>query len=166
MPVTTAFYQELPYEKAIQETGLGFTDNNIEIGISPARGYPPIRLCAIEYVPVDDDDLICDYLEINSREEHSAKFETCRPPPLALTKTAICTLRNQWEECINGAVDGERYIGELEWGDTSQVAWDLYHAVKNYSKSTGVSMILELCHHSLIILHRTHLRENVCNFTT
>jgi hypothetical protein len=135
----TDHYQEAPLEESIQEPGLGFTDNHIEVSISPARGYPPIKLLATEYVSAREDALLRPYIQMSPSGEQRAKFATCLASPLRLTKAAINNVQRQWEESIEGAINGERYIGELKWGDASQVAWDLYHAVKQYSKSASVS---------------------------
>jgi hypothetical protein len=110
---------------------VGFTDNKIEIEISSGPFYPAIKLTVHEFQPSNPEFLALLYM----RSKNGCQFRNQYSLPLGIHDTETKELREKCLSHIQSIADGERYFGELCYGDTSVISWVCFEAINRYRKS-------------------------------
>lgn len=110
-----------------------FTTNKFNIEVLSGPIYSPIQLTVHEFVPQDTELLVFKKLVISNMNDHSI-FQKSYSSPVGvnLRDISIADLSIKLESHIEGIATMKRNYGEVKAGNTSQLTWDVYEAIRLY----------------------------------
>jgi hypothetical protein len=131
-PAVRPFQQAL-LDKFIREKCAGHNSNAVAVDLSSGPTYPSFRLTVHEFYPTDPSLLFFKTIVADAGTNIS-KFVNAYSPPLGIIypgQNLKSTLMNH----IQRIIKGERNYGEVIYGDTSQLTWEVFEAVRLYQRA-------------------------------
>jgi len=121
-----------PFQKAAIDQFMtkisGFSDSRFEVYVSSGPCYPSISVTVQPFRAKDESILFCK--TVDGANKKSAFFKSYSPP-LGFTDFNQ-DLEGKLRDHIRDIIEGERNYGEVLYGNTSQLTWDVYEAVRLY----------------------------------
>jgi hypothetical protein len=108
----------------------GFSDSRFTVYLSSGLCYPSISVTVQPFCTKDKSFLFCKSIMTDSTSKKSV-FSESYSPPLSITDFNQ-DLRSKLSDHIRDIVEGKRNYGEVLYGNTSQLTWDVYEAVRLY----------------------------------
>jgi hypothetical protein len=120
-------------DQLMSEKISGFSNNSFEIMISSGPTYPPISIVVHEFCTSDLSFLAFKKI-VTDQVTKVPQFIKAYAPPLGITDLNQ-DLEGKLKNHIQKIVEGKRNYGEVVYGDTSQLAWDVFEAVRQYQRA-------------------------------
>jgi hypothetical protein len=117
----------------MEEKVFGFSDNRFEVSISSGPTYTPIQLTVHTFRTPDQSFLVFKKFVTDDVSKVST-FAKAYSPPLGITDFSQ-DLSGKLTNHIREIIEGERNYGEVLYGNTSQLTWDVYEAVRLYQRA-------------------------------
>jgi hypothetical protein len=126
-----------PFQKAAIEQFMakisGFSDSRFKVYVSSGPCYPSISVTVQPFRAKDESILFCKSITTDRASKKFA-FLKSYSPPLRITDFNQ-DLRGKLTGHIRDIVEGERNYGEVIYGNTSKLTWDVYEAVRLYQRA-------------------------------
>jgi hypothetical protein len=117
-----------------------FSDNSFKIMISSGPIYPPIPIVVHEFSASDLNFLAFKKI-VTDHVTKIPQFIRAYAPPLGITDLNQ-DLEGKLKSHIQKIIEGERNYGEVVYGDTSQLSWDVFEAVRQYQRANPTVTLL------------------------
>lgn len=111
----------------------GFSNNSFKIDISSGPTYPPIPIVVHEFCTSDLSFLAFKKIVIDEVTK-VPQFVNAYSPPLGIIDFSQ-DLEGKLTSHIQDIIEGKRNYGEVVYGDTSQLTWDVFEAVRRYQRA-------------------------------
>jgi len=108
----------------------GFGNISFTILISSGPIYPPISIVVHEFYTSDPSFLAFKKI-VTDQVTKVPQFIKAYAPPLGITDLSQ-DLEGKLKIHIRNIIEGKRNYGEVVYGDTSQLSWDVFEAVRRY----------------------------------
>lgn len=125
----------------------GYGENRFKVHLSSGPSYPPIQVTVARFRTKDWCDpsfsAVKKIVRVGTRKK--LRFVEFYSPPLGITDFNQ-DLDGKLTNHIQGIAESERNYGEVLYGNTSELTWDLYGAVRCYqgTNPTVISSIFPL----------------------
>jgi hypothetical protein len=126
-------FQKASIDRLLAEKVSGFSDNRFEVYISSGPNYTPIQLIVHTFRTPDQSFLVFKKIVTNDVSKVST-FTKAYSPPLGIFDFNQ-DLSGKLTNHIREIIEGERNYGEVLYGNTSQLTWDVYEAVRLYQRA-------------------------------
>jgi hypothetical protein len=123
-------FQKAPIDRLMAEKVSGFSDNRFVVYISSGLNYTPIQLTVHTFHTPDQNFLVFKKI-ITDDVSKVSTFTKAYSPPLGITDFSQ-DLSGKLKKHILEIIEDERNYGEVLYGNTSQLTWDVYEAVRLY----------------------------------
>jgi hypothetical protein len=135
-------FQKASIERLVAEKISRFSDEQFEIDLSSGLQYPPIPVIVHKFRPLDRSLLVFKKFGTDKVGQEST-FAKAYSPPLGILDFSQ-DLSSKLISHVLKIIDGERNYGEVSQGNTSQLTWDVYDAVRLYHRANPT--VTSLCH--------------------
>lgn len=136
-------FQAAAIDRLLANNVSGYSDNHMEVFVSSGTTYPPIKLTVREFVPLKPDFLAFKLYEHDKVNDVST-LKDAWSPPLGIADTSQ-DLSSDLTQHIRDIIKSKRNYGEVVYGSTSQLAWDMYEAIRLYQQANpevGLAFIM------------------------
>jgi len=113
-----------------------FSNNRFQVYVSSGPKYSPIQITVHEFYTRDQSFLFFKKVVTDDVSKVSTFIEAYSPP-LAIVDLGLVRkdLSGKLTDHIQEIIGGERNYGEVSRGNTSQLTWDVYEAVRLYQRA-------------------------------
>ncbi|KAH6661963.1 hypothetical protein B0J14DRAFT_687579 [Halenospora varia] len=134
-----------PFQKAwidqVMENKIsGYGSSEYKVCLSSGPSYPPILVTVQAFRTKDPSFSVLKKI-VPENEGRAPAFVEFYSPPLGITDFTQ-DLDGKLRTHIQGIVGGERNFGEVSYGNTSRLTWDVHEAVRLYQWGTQASQLL------------------------
>jgi hypothetical protein len=136
-------FKEESISQLMAEKISGFSNNNFKIMISSGPIYPPIPIVVHEFCTSDLSFLAFKKI-MTDQVTKVPQFIKVYAPPLGITDFNQ-DLEGKLKSHIQSIVEGKRNYGEVVYGDTSQLTWEVFEAIRQYQRANpAVTLLLPI----------------------
>lgn len=108
----------------------GFSNNGFRVLISSGPTYPPMSIIVHEFRTPDPGFLVFKEIMVDKGTK-IPHFVDTYSPPLGITDFSQ-DVEGKLESHIHSIIENQRNYGEVVYGDTSQLSWDVFEAVRRF----------------------------------
>lgn len=127
-------FQQASIDQLMAKKISGFNNDQFKVYLSSGPSYSPISVTVHTFRTKDRSFLVFKKIMTEGPSKESSTFVEFYSPPLGITDFSQ-DLRGSLTKHIQNIVEGKRDYGEVLYGNTSQLTWDVHEAVRSYQRT-------------------------------